>query len=205
MEARSCQNCWKDFKIEPADFSFYEKIKVPAPTWCPECRMVRRLAFTNTWSLFWRNCDECKVRTLSEYPPEDKTKIYCQKCWWSDSWDGTEYALDYDPSRPFLEQVKELTRDTPHVALESNYSSLKNSEYSNSIAWSKDCYMVFWADYCEFVYYSSILNGLKFSSDCLRGWESELCYESTGFIRSYRTFFSEDFDDCVDVWFSRNC
>ena len=65
--------------------------------------------------------------------------------------------------------------------------------------------MAIWADFCENVFYSSILNTLKWSSDCLRGWESELCYESTGFIRSYRSFFSEDFDDCVDVWFSRNC
>ncbi|MDO8686931.1 MAG: hypothetical protein Q7K11_01865 [Candidatus Berkelbacteria bacterium] len=204
-ETKNCQNCKKDFTIDISDFNFYEKINVPAPTWCPECRLVRRLTFNNTWSLFWRNCDECKEKTLSEYPPEDKIKVYCQKCWWKDSWDGTEYAKDYDPSRPFFEQVKELINTTPYVALESNYLTLKNSEYSNSIAWSKDCFMIFWADYCEFVYYSSILNGLKFSADCLRGWKSELCYESTGFIRSYRAFFSEDFDDCVDVWFSRNC
>ena len=39
-ETRNCQNCKKDFIIEPDDFSFYEKIKVPAPTFCPECRMV---------------------------------------------------------------------------------------------------------------------------------------------------------------------
>ncbi|OGI67809.1 hypothetical protein A2738_03365 [Candidatus Nomurabacteria bacterium RIFCSPHIGHO2_01_FULL_42_15] len=204
-EIKLCQNCKKEFTIEPEDFKFYEKMQVLAPTWCPECRLVRRLSFINTWSLHWRNCDVCKEKTLSEYPPEDKIKVYCQKCWWGDSWDGTEYAMDYDSSRPFLEQVKELSDKTPYVALESQYSTLKNSEYSNSIAWSKDCFQVFWADYCEFVYYSSILNGLKFSSDCLRGWESELCYESTGFIRNYRAFFSEESDDCLDVWFSRNC
>ncbi|MEI7709545.1 MAG: hypothetical protein WCI76_02420 [bacterium] len=200
-----CQNCKKDFTIETTDFSFYEKMHVPAPTWCPECRLVRRLSFTNTWSLFWRDCDVCNKKTLSEYPPEDKIKVYCQKCWWGDSWDGTEYAMDYDTSRPFLEQVKELSNRTPYTALESEYLTLKNSEYSNSIAWSKDCYQVFWADYCDNVYHSSVLNGLKYSIDCVRGYESELCYESIGFNKNYRTFFSDECDSCVDVWFSRNC
>jgi hypothetical protein len=46
-ENRTCQNCKKDFTIEPDDFSFYEKIKVPAPTFCPYCRMMRRMVFGN--------------------------------------------------------------------------------------------------------------------------------------------------------------
>ncbi|KKR67630.1 MAG: hypothetical protein UU10_C0040G0001, partial [Parcubacteria group bacterium GW2011_GWF1_40_6] len=175
------------------------------PTWCPECRMTRRLAFTNTWNVFWNKCALCGVKTLSLYPPNSQIKVYCQPCWWGDSWDGSEYAMDYDPNRPFLAQWKELSEKTPFVILETDYLTLKNCEYSGSIAYSKNCYMTIWADYCENVYYSSILNGLKFSSDCLRGWESELCYESIGFINNYKTFFSDDCDNCVDVWFSRNC
>lgn len=205
METKNCQNCKKNFKIEQEDFNFYEKIKVPPPTWCPECRMARRLSFNNTWSLFWRICDKCGTKTLSEYTPENNIKVYCQKCWWGDSWDGTEFGKDYDPSKPFFEQLKELSLSTPYVALESSYLTLKNSEYSNSIAWSKNCYLVFWADYCENVYYSSILNGLKWSADCIRGFNSELCYGSVGFSRNYRVFFSDECNDCVDVWFSRNC
>ena len=185
-EIKNCQNCKNDFVIEQEDFNFYEKINVPAPTWCPECRLIRRWSFANTWSLYWRNCDMCQGRTMSMYSAENTIEVYCPKCWWSDSWDGTEYAMGYDPSRPFLEQIKELSDKTPYVALESNYSTLKNSDYSNALAWSKDCYQIFWADYCEGVYYSSILNGLKFSSDCLRGWDSELCYGSIGFEKNYR-------------------
>ncbi len=204
-ETKSCQNCKKDFTIKSEDFSFYEKIKVPAPTWCPECRMIRRFSFQNTWSLFWRNCDLCKERTMSVYPPEYNLTVYCSKCWWGDSWDGTEYAMEYDPMRPFLDQVKELSEKTPCVAIESLYSSLKNSEYSNALAWCKDCYQVFWADYGDTVYYSSIINNLKYSIDCLRGFRSELCYDSIGIRKNYQTFFSDECSDCVDVWFSRNC
>lgn len=36
-ETKTCQNCKTRFTIEPEDFVFYEKIGVPAPTFCPEC------------------------------------------------------------------------------------------------------------------------------------------------------------------------
>ncbi len=207
MEAqtKNCQNCKVDFTIETEDFNFYEKMKVPPPTWCPECRLIRRFSFQNTWNLNWRNCDKCGDKTLSIYSPEQKITIYCQPCWWKDDWDGTEYAIDYDPSRPFLEQVKELANKTPFSALTSLYTSNKKCDYANALAWCKECFMVFWADFCENVYYSSLLNALKSSVDCLRAQESELCYESTGINKCYRTFFSEECDACVDVWFSRNC
>ncbi len=204
-ETKNCQNCKKDFTIEPEDFKFYEKINVPPPTWCPECRRIRRLSFQNSWNLNWRNCDKCGKRMLSVYGPEIKNIIWCLDCWWNDTWDGTEYAMDYNPSRPFLEQVKELSNRTPFSSLQSAHTTLKNSAYTNEVGWSKDCYLVFWADYCEGVYYSSILNALKYSADCLRALDSELCYESIGVKKCYQTFFSEECDNCVDVYFSRNC
>jgi len=204
-ETKTCQNCKANFLIEPDDFSFYKKIKVPTPTWCPECRIIRRFSFQNTWNLFWRNCEKCGEKTLSIFTPEHKVKTYCQSCWWKDDWDGTEFAMDYDKTRPFLEQVKELTEKTPYSALTSLYTSNKNCNYANALAWCKDCFMVFWADYCDSVYYSTLINTLKYSSDCIRGYFSELCYECIGLSKCYRTFFSDECDDCVDVWFSRNC
>src|SRR3989344_3280741 len=204
-ETQSCQNCKKDFTIEPEDFQFYEKMKVPPPTWCSECRMIRRFSCVNCWSLFYRNCDKCGKRTLSMYSPEQKITVYCQSCWWADDWDGTEYAMDYDSSRPFLAQLKELTEKIPYAALESTYSTLKNCEYCNALAYSKNCTLITGSDYCENVYFSSILNGLKYSADCIRGFNSELCYESIGFTKNYKTFFSDECDTCVNVWFSRNC
>ncbi len=204
-EVKTCQHCKREFTVEGEDFNYYEKINVPAPTWCPECRIVRRISCVNGWSLFWRNCDKCGKKTMSMYSPDSELTVYCQPCWWGDSWDGAEFAMEYDKSRPFLEQLKELSLKTPHAALETEYLTLKNCDYSNAIAYSKDCYQVSWADYCENVFYSSIINGLKNSLDCLRGWESELCYDSIGFIRNYRTFFSDECEDCIDVWFSRNC
>ncbi len=205
-EIKSCQNCKKDFNIDSEDFNYYEKIKVPSPTWCPECRTIRRMSCHNPWFLFWRNCDKCGERTLSMYSPAQKITVYCQLCWWEDSWDGTEYAMDYDPNRPFLAQVKELSEKTPYTSLETLYTSLKNCDYSNSIAYSKNCTLVIWADYCENVFHSSILNGVKDVADSLRVfYGSELCYEDVGIDKSYRAFYSQECDSCTDIWFSRNC
>ena len=207
MEAqtKSCQNCKKDFTIEPSDFKFYEKMQVPPPTWCPECRMIRRMTCVNWWSLFYRNCDKCGKRTLSMYPPSQKIIVYCQLCWWADDWDGSEYAMDYDFSRPFLTQLKELSEKAHYVALESTYSTLKNCDYSNALAYSKNCTLISGADYCENVYFSSILNTAKDTADSLRVWNSELCYESEGQSKCYRVFYSKECESCTDVWFSRNC
>ncbi len=132
METRNknCQNCKTGFTILPEDFSFYEKIKVPRPSWCPECRLIRRFSFQNTHNLCWRNCDKCGKKTLSVYSPEQKVIVYCQPCWWADDWDGTEYGMDYDPNVPFLKQLKELSDKTPRYALATSYTTLKNSEYS---------------------------------------------------------------------------
>ncbi len=195
METKNCVNCKKEFTIEEADFNFYEKISsasggaVPPPTWCPECRLIRRLSAVNGWSLFYRNCDKCGERMLSMYPPEQKITVYCQPCWWGDSWDGTEYAMDYDPARPFLEQVKELSEKTPYMTFENEYLTLKNCDYSNAMSHCKNCTLAIWADFCENVYHSSILNGAKDTADSLRIFSaSELCYESVGIDKSYQNF-----------------
>jgi hypothetical protein len=204
-ENKSCASCKKDFTIEPSDFSFYEKMQVPAPTWCSECRMIRRIACINGWSLFYRNCDKCGKRTLSMYPANQKITVYCQPCWWGDSWDGTEYGMDYDPSKPFLEQVRELSEKTPYMALETDYLTLKNCDYSNALASCKNCTLAIWADYCENVFHSSLLNTAKDTSDSLRIFNGELCYESVGIDQSYKVFYSQECEACTDVWFSRNC
>ncbi|HWA31977.1 MAG TPA: hypothetical protein VG694_00790, partial [Candidatus Paceibacterota bacterium] len=53
-ETRSCQNCKTSFVIEPEDFNFYEKIKVPPPTFCATWSHQRRFAWRNTHNLYRR-------------------------------------------------------------------------------------------------------------------------------------------------------
>jgi hypothetical protein len=56
-ETKNCQSCKQPFIIEPEDFNFYVKIDVPPPTFCPDCRLQRRMAFRNERTLYKRKCD----------------------------------------------------------------------------------------------------------------------------------------------------
>ncbi len=203
-ETKTCQNCKTEFRIEPEDFAFYEKMRVPPPTFCPACRLQRRLAFYNERILYKRNCDLCRKSMMTMFAPEAPMPVYCNECWWSDNWNPSRYWLDYDPSRPFLAQWHELMRKTPHAALSVNYPTLINSDYLNHAGTVKDCYLIFHADYCENMLYSSILVHDNDGMDCANLGTSELCYEDTMCLKCSRVFFSDACRDCHDVYFSRN-
>ena len=49
---------------------------VPAPTWCPECRLERRLAWRNEKGLHYRKCDLCEKKTISIYDEDLKNIVY---------------------------------------------------------------------------------------------------------------------------------
>ena len=141
-ESRICQNCKNDFTIEPDDFSFYEKIKVPPPTFCPECRRQRRLSWRNDYVFYNRECDLCKRKIISIYSPDNPQVIYCNTCWWSDKWDPKSYGIDFDFSRPFFEQFAEFRKVVPALALvNDNGVGSTNCEYVQNVQYSKDCYM----------------------------------------------------------------
>ncbi|KKR79452.1 MAG: hypothetical protein UU24_C0008G0015 [Candidatus Nomurabacteria bacterium GW2011_GWA2_40_9] len=90
-ETKICQNCKKDFAIEPEDFSFYEKIKVPPPTWCPNCRHYQRVLNRNPNKLWHRQCvcdkkhahhaGNCEVEFETSYSPDRPEIVYCEKCY----------------------------------------------------------------------------------------------------------------------------
>ncbi|MEK9166271.1 MAG: hypothetical protein AAB846_00890, partial [Patescibacteria group bacterium] len=113
MEKRNCQNCKREFAIDDADFNFYGKIKVPAPTWCPECRMIRRMASMGYRILYKGKCDFTDEEVITTLPPDSPHKIYRQDIWWSDKWNPKDYGRDYDFSRSFFEQWAELFRAVP--------------------------------------------------------------------------------------------
>ena len=95
-EQKICQNCKNKFTIEPEDFDFYKKIDVPPPTFCPRCRLQRRLAWLKGFRLYKRVCDLCNKDTISMYPPDAQYVVYCHNCWWGDAWDPLEYGQEYD-------------------------------------------------------------------------------------------------------------
>ena len=202
-ERRTCQNCKQEFIIEPDDFGFYERMQVPPPTFCPQCRFQRRLMFRNERRLYKRKCGLCGKDIVTVFAPDKPLTVYCQPCWWSDKWDPLEYGREYDPARPFFEQFRELQLRTPYMSLITSYQQLVNSEYINHAGNSKNCYLIFNADYCENVLYSKVLVNNKDSMDCTMLGESELCYENINCGKCSRVFYAEDCMSCHDVYFSK--
>src|SRR5687767_2829868 len=100
--AKNCQSCKGPFTVEPEDFEFYGKMDVPPPTWCPECRSLRREAWREYHTLYRGKCDLCNKNIISIHAPEGPFTVYCRDCWKSDKWDASDYGRDYDFSKPFF-------------------------------------------------------------------------------------------------------
>ena len=206
-EIKTCQNCKQDFTIEPDDFGFYEKIKVPPPTFCPECRRQRRWAWRNNMSLYSRKCDLCQKSVISIYSPNSEIIIYCNKCWWRDKWDPKSFATDYDFSKPFFTQHRELVGKVPHMAIvnDDGIASL-NCEYTHDWWFSKNCYMCFSGWHVENVMYSFFVLAGKNMMDCANiRTSSEWIYECIHCPRSYQTKYSEIGVACIDSVFVYDC
>ena len=121
-EKRICQNCKKDFVIEQEDFNFYEKIKVPAPTFCVECKLMRQLMWRNERTLYKRICGLCNKSIIAIYSENFFSPVYCYDCWHGDKWDSADYALEYNFKNLFFEQFNKLLFSVPTLALINIYS-----------------------------------------------------------------------------------
>ena len=136
----TCDKCTTSFEITPDDQSFYDKMGVVAPRLCPRCRAQLRLSFRNERAFYKRACDKCHKDVVSMYSPNKPYIVWCYDCWFADDWDGTDFALTYDASRPFLDQFQELLKAVPKIAL--IYVKSPGSEYTNISADNKNCYFI---------------------------------------------------------------
>src|SRR3989338_2442006 len=211
-ETMVCQNCKQNFVIEPEDLAFYEKIKVPAPTWCPRCRFQRRLSFWNLINLYKRRCDFCGKGMVTNISSDKPFKVYCPDCWWSDKWDAYEYGRDYDFSRPFFEQFRELLHEAQLLGLAIDPDTVKDSPYNNNAGHLKNCYLLFHAYSNKDSAYGAVLWHNESVMDCAFMHTNELLYDcmhshkcskcvgsKRQAIESRECFF------CRDVINSQNC
>lgn len=180
----------------PDDVGFYEKIGVPAPEYCPECRQERRILFRNFKTLYKVDSAKSGKSIVSMYGPESPFPIYDHEEWWADDWDAKTYGRDYDFSRPFFEQLQELWDAVPHYAI-MNTQSL-NCHYSNFTRGSKNCYCVFGCVDDEDCDYGHIVWNSRDSVDNLYLFKSELCYECIDCIGCNKLLYSQECENCSD-------
>lgn len=207
QESRNCKNCLINFLIKPEDFAFYEKMRVPSPRLCPECRFRRRAAFRNEFSLYNRKCDLCGQGIISMYNPSAPYVVYCVSCWYSDKWDPFSFGREYDFKRPFFEQFGELMRSVPKIALYRNLVLLSvNSPYENFSGGNKDCYLISNSgpenENCAYS------RGLIKSHDVFDGYYvdvSDRVYEGIGIHKSAGVVWGHNVTECLDSRFLINC
>jgi len=203
-KTKICQNCKNKFTIQPEDFEFYKKIDVPEPTFCPECRMQRRMAFRKESPIFYRRkCKATNKDLISFYHPKSPVKIYDQKYWWSDKWDPMEYGIDCDFNKTFFEQFYQLIKKVPFPAVFND--NVDKSDYCNACTNIKNCYLVTNSGYGENAAYSNRIVKVKDSLDVYITDNSELCYQDLYCSNSYKIFFSNHCDSCVESWFLYDC
>jgi hypothetical protein len=203
-ENKVCQNCKQNFVIEPEDFSFYEKIKVPPPTFCFRCRLQRRLSFFNLRSLYKRKCNSCQKDIISMYRPESDFNVICISCYRNRE-DGLKYGKEYDFSKTFFEQFFDLYRRVPVAALKQNSTSI-NCDYANHTYHAKNVYLSYMVSRSEDVMYSQdILMGNKICIDSFNMKDSERSYENFFGSRDYNTRFLVRASRCIDSSFLFDC
>jgi len=200
-KTKTCQNCKAKFIIEPEDFEFYKKIGAPALTFCPECRMQRRLTFWNMLELYKRKCDFSGKDIISIYRQDSPYKVYDQKIWWSDKWDAMEYGREYDFNKPFFKQFEELKMTVPRPH-NLNINSV-NCDYCAGTVNSKNCYLSL-CNACEDCAYT-IAGRSKNCFDNFFLIDGESCYEDLFCTKNYNLYFSQFSDNCIDSAFLYDC
>ncbi len=215
-----CHHCSSNFEITPDDLAFLDQVSpviagkkypIPAPTLCPTCRWQRRLMFRNERNLYHRKCDLSGRSMISMHPAETPFPVYHITEWLSDKWDAKSYGKDFDFTRSFFDQFKQLVMSVPHFSAFVDPTMDQNSEYTNCSSEAKNCYLITQAEKNEDCYYSRGINNCKNCCDCLRVHRCELCYECISARNCYRCLYCRDCDNCSDCYFSselrgcRNC
>lgn len=214
METRNCQNCKQNFVIEPDDFSFYRKMNVSPPTFCPECRMKRRMIWRNEQTLYKRKCCFTDKDLISIFHPDGPITVCDPEYWRSDKFDAIEYGMDLDLSKPFFEQYFELSKRVPLPALW--YEFLENSPFNHYCTNLKDCYFCFRTHRSKNAFYSYNCRKIEDSLDCHDVNGSRSMYESIDVEDSElsthieicdhisRSHFLFNCRNCVDCFMSSN-
>lgn len=210
---KMCANCGSAFIITDDDLVFLDRVSpifdgikyaLPPQTHCPDCRQQRRLAQCNEQFLYPGQCGLCGKRTVTENPPHAGQPIYCRECWYGDKWDARNYGKEFDFRRPFFQQFYELRRSVPAIALNQT-GTIENSDYIHYAGYSKNCYLIAHADFCEDCCYGY---GFKKNISCMDGFYNlhcEFCYDNVYIHKSYGLIGCQDCVSCNSSAFLKDC
>lgn len=76
-----CEQCRKNYRIIPRELEFYQRLSIPLPHLCPDCRHARRLSARGPNKLWDRQCAKCSMPFQTNYAPDRPEILYCEKCY----------------------------------------------------------------------------------------------------------------------------
>jgi len=178
-------------------------MKVPAPTFCPDCRMQRRFSWRNERTLHRNVCAKTGKKIISGFAQDSGLAVYDRDVWWSDDWDSMAFGADYDFSKPFLKQWGELFGRVPHPAVFNTLTV--NCDYTQYTGNMKDAYLVSASWGGENLAYGARVVFCRDTFDAFAVGSCELCYEDVNVYKSSRTHFSQNCESCMDSIFLYDC
>ncbi len=80
-EILKCISCERNYKITEQELLFYRKMNLPIPRQCFYCRHQDRIQRRGPYKFWDRKCDNCGKDIKTNYSPDRKEIIYCEKCY----------------------------------------------------------------------------------------------------------------------------
>ncbi|MFA6533759.1 MAG: hypothetical protein WCT37_01155 [Patescibacteria group bacterium] len=210
-----CKNCQKEFIVSDFETKFLDRIspvfgeqkyQIPAPVFCPECRLRWRTIHRNEQYLYQNVSAKSGKNIISLYSPEavcsQGLSLYSPEEWWQDDWDGLSYGRDFDFNRPFFSQFNELARSVPRLAL--MISNCQNSDYTTDTGYCKNCYLINYSENDEDCYYGKLIQSSRDIMDSDFVYKSELCYGCFNITECYHCLYLSYGLHCHDCYFSEN-
>jgi hypothetical protein len=197
----TCKKCNNEFEIIERDRKFYERINVPEPKGCPECRRQLRLAHWAYGIFQKRKCDLSGETIISPFSEKSRFPVYKRSHWHSDKWDPPEQEIDF--TRPFFDQFYELQSKTPHFHQVGKNNT--NCDYADDVWESKNAYLSRAIAGCEDVYYTYRTLYSKSCFDITYCYDMEQSYECTYCFNCYNLKLSSHCWDCSDSYFLYDC
>lgn len=167
----------------------------------PEERLRQLMAWYPNKKIYRRPSSKSGKSIISVYAPDSVCPVYGHDEWYADDWDPP--SVDFDPTRSFFEQWKELQKVAPVVSLLSHRQ--ENAEYCQDVEGLKNCYLVFDSLNTQDSYYSVRLYNCKSCIDVYWVMDCELLYECVYMFSCFNCRYCFNCEQTSDSAFLYNC
>ncbi len=203
MKTNICTDCNKEFQITDAELTQYEKVDLVLPIICVTCRWKQHMAFWQFGKFRAGASDLSGERFITNLPEHARYPIYTSKEWWGDAWDPLSYGVDYNPERPFFDQLKELQEKVPRPHQQGAQNV--DCDWCDDAWESKNCYLSRSTLHAENLLYGYRAIEVKDSIDVSHVFTLDQCYDCAYCFSSYSLLFSKNCRDCLESAFLFDC